>query len=255
MRKNFFVVFLFSLLLIISLSAVCWASPSGLVVVRASDGSLWKATCNGTTCSSFTSFPGNFNSQPTVYWDEDIAQYVIWGRASDSSIWRATFDRAGAFNNNWASIPGSTPSPIGGAGGGIVNTFGGSGQSHASVTLSTTTSNVESLTGVEAPFSGYFLCTATAQALIGRSSTSGTSWARFYIVDSSGTAGNTWTVAGVPSGTPTGNTYMPMAFQRWFSTTAGTHNFYLTADTGGDGTHTITVWDAMLSCQFHPYAY
>jgi hypothetical protein len=97
---------------------ICWAEdPSGLVIVRASDGSLWKATCLSGTCTAFTNFPGNFGSQPTVYWDEKWERYVIWGRASDSSIWRATFSSAGTFQNDWTSIAGATASPIGASGG------------------------------------------------------------------------------------------------------------------------------------------
>jgi hypothetical protein len=50
-------------------------------------------------------------------WDERSSYYVIWGRASDNSIWRATFGSNGQFHNNWANIPGLTTSPIGAAGG------------------------------------------------------------------------------------------------------------------------------------------
>jgi len=103
---------LLSLLLVCTIVSVSFAL-SNLIVVRAADDSLWKSTCDGSTCTGFTSFPGRFRQQPTVTYDEVLAAWVIVGVASDNTIWRATFDYLGNFNNDWARIPGSTPSPVG----------------------------------------------------------------------------------------------------------------------------------------------
>jgi hypothetical protein len=106
-----------SLFVLVLIGATSWAEdPTSLIVVRASDDSLWKATCDGLTCTAFTSFPGMFASQPTVYWDEKIKRYVLWGRASNNTIWRSTFNHQAVFNNDWTQIPGATASPIGAVG-------------------------------------------------------------------------------------------------------------------------------------------
>ncbi len=96
-----------------------WAQnpPTLLVVVRASDDSLWKMTCDEVGCSPFTSFPGMFRYQPTVTWNEKDQQWVLVGTAADNTIWVSTFDHQGNFNNDWARIPGLTPSPAGAAAG------------------------------------------------------------------------------------------------------------------------------------------
>lgn len=91
--------------------------PTLLVVVRASDDSLWKMTCDEVACSPFASFPGRFGFQPTVTWDETAQEWVIVGTASNNTIWMATFNKQGNFNNDWQWIPGSTPSPAGASGG------------------------------------------------------------------------------------------------------------------------------------------
>jgi hypothetical protein len=100
------------LFFMLSMTTLCFAQSS-LMVVRASDDSLWKATCDGDVCGSFTSFPGRFRQQPTITWDESLQKWVIVGVASDNTIWRATFDKLGDFNNDWQNIPGSTASPVG----------------------------------------------------------------------------------------------------------------------------------------------
>jgi hypothetical protein len=106
---------LFIVLLSLGLS---WGQnpPTMLVVVRASDDSLWKMTCDEVGCSAFTSFPGMFRYQPTVTWDETAQEWVIVGTASNNSIWTATFNKNGSFNNDWQAIPGATPSPSGASG-------------------------------------------------------------------------------------------------------------------------------------------
>jgi hypothetical protein len=90
--------------------------PTLLVVVRASDDSLWKMTCDEAGCSQFANFPGRVGSQPTVTWDEKAQEWVIVGTASDNSIWMASFNKNGTFNNDWVSVPGRTPSPAGTSG-------------------------------------------------------------------------------------------------------------------------------------------
>ncbi|NWG04944.1 MAG: right-handed parallel beta-helix repeat-containing protein [Syntrophaceae bacterium] len=91
--------------------------PTLLVVVRASDDSLWKMICDETACSSFSSFPGLFRYQPTVTWDETAQEWVLVGTASNNTIWMSTFDKNGNFNNDWAPLPGLTPSPAGASAG------------------------------------------------------------------------------------------------------------------------------------------
>jgi hypothetical protein len=119
-KRNFILIILLTLFLMFTSFTMSYAQPSQLAIVRASDNSLWKATCTGLTCTGFTSFPGMFGSQPAVTWDENIQRYVVWGRASDGSIWRSTFNSVGTFMNDWVSIPGSTPSPVAVAGSDLV---------------------------------------------------------------------------------------------------------------------------------------
>jgi hypothetical protein len=129
-----------SLFLLLLGSTTGWAEdPSSLIVVRASDNSLWKKTCLGDTCTAFSSFPGMFSSQPTVFWDEVLLKYVLWGRASDNSIWRSTFSSSGTFDNNWASVPGASPSPMGAAGSTLIRPgFNGNlGGQHDAATVAT----------------------------------------------------------------------------------------------------------------------
>jgi hypothetical protein len=51
--------------------------------------------------------------QPTVTWDEAKQEWVVVGTAPDNTIWMATFDKQGNFNNNWSQLPGASPSPLG----------------------------------------------------------------------------------------------------------------------------------------------
>jgi hypothetical protein len=95
------------------LSTVTGWALSNLIIVRAADDSLWKATCNGSTCSPFSSFPGMFALQPTISWDEVLGEWVVVGVASDGSIWRCTFNESGNFNNDWTVLPGRADSPVG----------------------------------------------------------------------------------------------------------------------------------------------
>jgi hypothetical protein len=147
MTKKYLVATISCVLFLLLSFTGSWAEdPSGLIIVRASDGSLWKATCLSNTCTSFSSFPGNFDSQPTVFWDERLSKYVLWGRASDNSIWRCTFTSAGVFDNNWTSIAGATSSPIGAAGGYFPAGSNSSGSN--SIDVSTLSDNCSSQTNL-----------------------------------------------------------------------------------------------------------
>jgi hypothetical protein len=165
MGKKAYVLFLLSLILVLSSFTITWAapieSPSELVVVRASDNSLWKATCTGDpqTCTGFTSFPGQFASTPTVVWDGKLRKYMIWGRATDGSIWKASFTKDGSFNNDWVVVPGNTPSQIGAAGSNLSYPYN-NWIEKGSVDVSTLSSNTNSktnlgVTAVTAPSHGY----------------------------------------------------------------------------------------------------
>lgn len=143
---------LLTFLLLLSIVAVGWAAsnPSELVIVRASDDSLWKATCIASSCTGFTKFPGLFASQPTVVWDEVLSQYVVWGRASNSTIWRSTFSSDGIFNNDWVSIPGLTSSPLAAAGSNFKYPWGNWANkgSIAVNTITTDCANMQTLTSI-----------------------------------------------------------------------------------------------------------
>jgi len=115
MKKSQVGLMVFGFLFVILFSfGQSWAqNPTMLIVVRADDDSLWKMTCDEGSCSSFESFPGLFRYQPTVSWDEATQEWVVVGTAADNSIWMATFNKQGVFNDDWQSLPGLTPSPAG----------------------------------------------------------------------------------------------------------------------------------------------
>jgi hypothetical protein len=78
--KHIGLIIIMSLVLIFSISALSWAAssnPAQLVVVRDGSNNLWKMTCNGTTCSAWSSISGQFASQPTLTWDDDAARYYL----------------------------------------------------------------------------------------------------------------------------------------------------------------------------------
>ncbi len=254
MRKMGFAVIGLSVLLL-GFSIGLADDPSGLIVVRASDNSLWKATCVGTTCSAFTSISGLFSSQPTLYWDENIQRYVLWGRASDSSIWRSTFNRFGTFNNDWVSIPGFTPSPVAGAGGGVTNNFSASGVNSSAVTLATTATDISSYNNWS-PWDGFQLCTGSGWIILARASGDSGSYvfSRIYLTQTSGGTSTTFQGVQTPPGTPVGDTAFPFSFQRWFFTSGGSlDNCYMTADKSSAGT--AAIYHAMVSIQYFPYSY
>jgi hypothetical protein len=166
MGKRAYVLLLLSLIFVLSSITIAWAvvaeSPQELMVVRANDNSLWKATCSGSpsVCTGFSSFPGMFASTPTVTWNGKTLRYEVWGRASDSTIWKATFDKNGNFYNDWVSIPGSTPSQIGGVGSNLSYPYnnwiiGGSIAISSLAVCSSNTYTQLGSAGITAPSTGY----------------------------------------------------------------------------------------------------
>jgi hypothetical protein len=230
MRKtNLGLSIVLSLVFVAMVSLPCWASTQ-LHIVRASDGSLWKMTCAGLTCSAFTSFPGNFASQPSVIWDEDIKRYVLIGVAAGGSIWRSTFDVSGNFQNDWVTIPGNASSPVGSAGGDIFESHVWISSTSASTTIGTTCTNFSggSVT-VNAPSSGAFV--VEADTIINLSHTNGTDdSASIYIGEnatdcSSPYDNSAWVF--IPSTYPTGFNLNSVHLSRTFIVSAGTKTFYL----------------------------
>lgn len=256
MKKNALFVLLVSLLLVLSFSVASWAAsdPSSLVVLRASNDTLWKATCNGTSCSAFTSFPGLFGSQPTVLWDEDIQSFVLWGVASDGSVWRSTFTRLGVFNNNWAQVPGTAASPLGGSGGGIMNNFWADNGFNTNTTISSTGSVIRSAFAY-APVGGFFLVRATGEISVYHGNTTSSAYTCVQIRST-----NTFNYSddnacsGQPAG-PIGYYQDVFAIERWFNATGGTEpTFYVLGD-GPSSPHSSYAWNTTASVQFFPYSY
>jgi hypothetical protein len=94
---------------------------TNLTVVRHSDNTIWKMTCEGTSnCSSWTQIQGKFSVQPTLTWDPSIQKYILIGIGNNlTSIWRSTFEADGTWNNDWTLITGAPPSPVGVVAGGF----------------------------------------------------------------------------------------------------------------------------------------
>jgi hypothetical protein len=59
---------------------------------------------------TWASIPGFTPSAPAVAWNPTAQKVHILVRGMDDSIWAATFNSNGTFNNDWTSIPGATPS-------------------------------------------------------------------------------------------------------------------------------------------------
>jgi hypothetical protein len=59
---------------------------------------------------SWSSVPGLTASTPALAWNPVANNLQMVVRAADDSIWKATFDSSGNFNNDWSPIPGSTRS-------------------------------------------------------------------------------------------------------------------------------------------------
>ena len=57
--------------------------------------------------------PGATPTAPALAWDATASELCLVVRGSNDSIWFATFNSSGSFNNDWVNIPGVTPSSPG----------------------------------------------------------------------------------------------------------------------------------------------
>ena len=97
--------------------ALAW-NPVALemqMVVRGGGDTIWTATFNssGTFNNDWTQISGTTPDYPALAWDPNYPgggrmQLVV--RGGGNSIWTATFNSTGAFNNDWTQVPGATPS-------------------------------------------------------------------------------------------------------------------------------------------------
>ena len=257
-KKRLGICVLLGVFVVLSTFTVCLADPSHLLVTRDFGGLLWKKTCNGTVCSSWTSISGRFASQPTLVWDDDTARYYLYGVDAGGNIWRSSFSRDGTHDNVWVVTGGASPSPLAGAGGGIINTFNARYTlDMTSIPLSSTISNITDVTAY-APVGGWFDVTATGTIEHYRTSSTGNVFARVYLTTTSGGTQVAWSFTDLPDGTPTGWTSFPFGTTRWFSVAAGTSTtFYLTGEEGGsaEATTTTGVLNACINAEFFPHAY
>ena len=194
---------------------------------------------------------------PALVWDNDTARWYLYGVVSNGTIWRATFDADGTFNNDWTQAGGSSSSPIIAASGGRFQNFNasnGGAVPTVSVELTGTVANIKSIE-IYCPSNGFVVVTATGQIEHHRSSTSGEVWSRFYLTDTSGGTATAWNTTSIANGA--GDTNFPFAISKWFSCSQGSHTYYLTGEEGGGGaaTATTTVYNATIVAQFFPYSY
>ena len=254
--KRIGVCALLGIFLVLSTFAVTWAEPSHLLVTRDFGGFLWARTCNGTVCSSWTSISGQFASQPTLVWDEDVQRYYLYGVDAGGNIWRSSFSSTGVHDNFWVVTGGASPSPLAGAGGGRRNNFVSSlSADMTGVLLSSTVANIKSV-GVYAPYGGFVVVTGSGTFEHYRTSSVGNSWARVFLTTTSGGTQSAWSFTDMPSGTPTGYTSFPFTTSRWFSATAGVDTtYYMTAEDDGSATSSTYILNANLTGVYYPYSY
>jgi hypothetical protein len=100
-------------------AAVPAGAQTNLSVVRHADNTLWAMTCEGTApCSSWAPISGKFAVQPTLLWDPSIQKYILIGIGNNqTSIYKATFNADGHWNNDWTLLDGASPSPVAAAAG------------------------------------------------------------------------------------------------------------------------------------------
>ncbi len=123
-KRTWCFVIVLSLFLMLFVASSSWAqAPTQLIVVRASNNTIWKMTCANLTCSGWTQISGMFALQPTLTYDQDLEAYVLIGVSAGNTIWRSTFDIWGDHNNDWVQLSGSTPSPVSVAGGPAVKAW------------------------------------------------------------------------------------------------------------------------------------
>jgi hypothetical protein len=244
-----------SLVFVATLALPCWAVTQ-LHIVRASDGSLWKMTCEGLTCSGFTSFPGNFASQPSVSWDESIKRYVLMGVADNGSIWRSTFDVGGTFQNDWVTIPGNASSPVGSASGDFFESHVWYSSTEATTTIGTTCTNYSggSVT-VAAPSSGIIVVEADIILRIDHTN-GGSDLGEIYIGETNTECISSYTNSSwiyIPSGYPTDITYPTVHFTRTFLVSAGAKTFYLNGIMEIGQSTNDSFWYANMKAVYYPY--
>jgi hypothetical protein len=94
-------------------------AQTNLSVIRHHDNTLWKMTCDGTApCSDWTQINGRFAVQPTLSWDPSIGKYILIGIGNNAtSLYKATFNSDGSWNNDWVLLTGASPSPVASAAG------------------------------------------------------------------------------------------------------------------------------------------
>jgi DNA-binding beta-propeller fold protein YncE len=85
------------------------------MVVRGSNNSIWAGTfdSSGTFNHDWTQITGATPSGPALAWNSNYpggARLQMAARATDNSIWVATFNSSGVFNNDWTKLTGATPS-------------------------------------------------------------------------------------------------------------------------------------------------
>ena len=66
---------------------------------------------NVTPSTNWQNLPGRSASAPALAWNPVANKMQMVIHAADDSIWTASFNSSGTFNNDWASIPGKTVSP------------------------------------------------------------------------------------------------------------------------------------------------
>jgi len=254
------VIFILSLaLIILSVSISLAADPSELIVIRASDNSLWKATCSGLTCTNFTLISGQFTSQPAVIWDVNLQRYVLWGRGLDGSVWRSTFNYVGGFNNDWAiAIPGSTANPPGAAGGGLSQNTWFTNPDWTPTELTSTLANLN-YNWVWCPWDGIVFATTSGTVDHNRASATGSNFSRIYLSETSGGTATTWAFTDLPSGQPVGHSSFPFSLSKAFScpTSGGAKYVYVTGEEGGGAAATTTTYayGTTIFLQYVPYSY
>ena len=256
-KRNLGLSIVMSLVFVATLALPCWAiaPATQLHVGRASDGSLWKMTCIGLSCSGFTSFPGNFASQPSITWDESIKRYVLVGVASGGSIWRSTFDAYGTFQDDWVNLPGVVASPLGSAGGDIFE---------SQVWYSSTTNTTYIGTGctnysggsvtIDAPSSGVIV--VEADVMVSIDHTNGTQDSAIITIgenttDCSGSAANV-AAAYIQANYPTGSSYHSVHLSKTFTVSAGTKTFYLNGYMEQGQNSSDQFWYANMKAVFYP---
>ncbi len=254
--KKIVLAFFLCLSLILLGVSIGFADPSHLVVVRASNSTLWAMTCNGTSCSAWTSISGTFASQPTLIWDEDTQRYYLYGVSSANTIWRSSFNADGSYNNDWAQIGGSTPSPVAATGGGLNSNFSAynSVDMTSYVTLDTTIANLKSAS-CYCPTAGFIQATGSGSVNHYNKVAGNTAYSRIYLSTTSGGDQVAWSFTDVPS-VVAGQISFPFATTRWFSCSASVDTpIYLTGQGYDYSGGSVRVYNASISLVYYPYSY